>query len=162
TPWIADHGRQEEVTRRQPARDEGRRWRLARGAPGAPAPDTRRAPTPRGAPFVGARRRRRLRGRRGEVAGGGGRCGAGGGSGGAGAQGGSPAKAAGRLKSLWLDRLAADAWTGRNGLYRSRGDLRSFLDPRKLPDAIANMLGDSSYWLKDAWQRGARMVRSSD
>ncbi len=75
---------------------------------------------------------------------------------------GSLAGATAQLESIWIDRLAGDAWTGRNGLYRSRGDLRSFLDPRHLPGAIAEMLGDSSYWLKDAWQRGSRMVRSSD
>ena len=75
---------------------------------------------------------------------------------------GSLARATAELKSIWIDRLAGDAWTGRNGLYRSRGDLRSFLDPRHLPGAMADMLGDSTYWLKDAWQRGARMVRSRD
>jgi predicted acylesterase/phospholipase RssA len=74
----------------------------------------------------------------------------------------SLARGAAQLEAIWIDRLAGEAWTGRNGLYRSRGDLRSFLDPRHLRGAIADMLGDSSYWLKDAWQRGARMVRSSD
>ena len=74
----------------------------------------------------------------------------------------SLARGAAQLEALWIDRLAGEAWTGRNGLYRSRGDLRSFLDPRHLRGAIADMLGDSTYWLKDAWQRGARMVRSSD
>jgi predicted acylesterase/phospholipase RssA len=78
------------------------------------------------------------------------------------AQDGRLAKAAARLEAIWIEQLAGDAWTGRNGLYRSRGDPRSFLDPRKLPGAIADMLEDSSYWLKDAWERGARMARSSD
>ncbi len=75
---------------------------------------------------------------------------------------GSLAQAAAKLGGIWRERLASDAWTGRNGLYRSRGDVRSFLDPRRLPGAVVDILGDGSHWLRDALNRGARMVRASD
>jgi predicted acylesterase/phospholipase RssA len=67
-----------------------------------------------------------------------------------------------RLRAIWLDELAGDAWTGRNGLYRSRGDLRAFLAPGRLPSAIADLLGDGSHWVRDAFRHGARIVHSGD
>jgi predicted acylesterase/phospholipase RssA len=72
------------------------------------------------------------------------------------------ARAAAKLKGIWLDRLAANAWTGRNGLYRSRGDVRAFLEPSRLPGAVADLFGDGSHWLRGAFHHGARMLRSSD
>lgn len=67
-----------------------------------------------------------------------------------------------RLRQIWLDELAGESWTGRNGLYRSRGDVRAFLDPARLPGAIADLVGDSSHWVRDALRHGARVVRSGD
>lgn len=72
------------------------------------------------------------------------------------------AGAAARLRAIWLDEIAGDGWTGRNGLYRSRGDLRAFLEPTRLPGAIADLVGDGSHWVRDALRHGARMVRSGD
>jgi predicted acylesterase/phospholipase RssA len=67
-----------------------------------------------------------------------------------------------RLREIWLDELASDRWTGRNGLFRSRGDLRALLEPARLPGAIAELVGDSSHWVLDAFRHGARLVRSGD
>jgi predicted acylesterase/phospholipase RssA len=72
------------------------------------------------------------------------------------------ASATTKLRGLWLDELAGDSWTGRNGLYRSRGDFRAFLEPARLPGAIADLVGDSSHWVRDAFRQGARIVRSGD
>ncbi len=72
------------------------------------------------------------------------------------------ASAAAKLRGIWLDEVAADRWTGRNGLYRSRGDLRALLEPTRLPGAIAELVGDSSHWVRDALRHGARIVSSGD
>jgi predicted acylesterase/phospholipase RssA len=72
------------------------------------------------------------------------------------------ASATAKLRGIWLDEIAGDSWTGRNGLYRSRGDLRAFLEPARLPGAIADLVGDSSHWVRDALRHGARLVRSGD
>ena len=72
------------------------------------------------------------------------------------------ASATTRLRAIWLEELAGDSWTGRNGLYRSRGDLRAFLEPARLPGAIADLVGDSSHWVRDAFRQGTRIVRSGD
>ncbi len=72
------------------------------------------------------------------------------------------ASATTRLRGIWLDEVASDRWTGRNGLYRSRGDLRAFLEPGRLPGAIADLVGDSSHWVRDAFRHGARIVSSGD
>jgi NTE family protein len=71
-------------------------------------------------------------------------------------------RAAAKLNGIWLDRLAASTWTGRNGLFRARGDMRAVLEPSRLPGVVADLLGDGSHWLRGAFHRGARMVRSSD
>ena len=76
--------------------------------------------------------------------------------------GGTLAEATTRLKGIWLDRMASEAWTGRNGFFRYRGDVRSFLNPTQLPGAVANLVGDSSHWMRDALRHGARMVRAGD
>ena len=72
------------------------------------------------------------------------------------------ASATTKLRGIWLDEVAGDRWTGRNGLYRSRGDLRGLLEPARLPGAIAELVGDSSHWVRDAFRHGARIVRSGD
>jgi predicted acylesterase/phospholipase RssA len=67
-----------------------------------------------------------------------------------------------KLRGHWLDEIASDRWTGRNGLYRSRGDFRALLEPARLPGAIADLVGDSSHWVLDAFRHGAQIVRSGD
>jgi predicted acylesterase/phospholipase RssA len=67
-----------------------------------------------------------------------------------------------QLRGIWLDEVSGDSWTGRNGLFRSRGDLRGFLDPARLPGAIAELVGDSSHWVLDAFRHSAQIVRSGD
>lgn len=78
------------------------------------------------------------------------------------AHGGTLAEASARLRGIWLDRMASESWTGRNGLFRYRGDVRSFLNPTQLPGAVADLVGDGSHWLKDAFRHGARMVRAEE
>jgi predicted acylesterase/phospholipase RssA len=70
--------------------------------------------------------------------------------------------AAARLRGLWLDRVSGDGWTGRNGLYRVRGDLRPLLDPSRFPGAVAGFVDDGTHWLRDALRHGARALRSGD
>jgi predicted acylesterase/phospholipase RssA len=72
------------------------------------------------------------------------------------------ASAVARLRGIWLDELAGGGWTGRNGLYRSRGDLRAFLEPTRFPGAIADLVGDGSHWIRDAFRHGARLARSDE
>ena len=72
------------------------------------------------------------------------------------------ASATTRLRGIWLDELASDGWTGRNGLYRSRGDPRAFFSPGRLQGALADLVGDGSHLVRDALRRGARVVRSGD